>query len=104
MKASIAVLTIVLFLAHLHAAPPANAPVGTIVPISGSLKLIDAKTGSISLEPDHIYFVTAGSVLTVNGKPGTLSDLGRGMKVTGSAEVVAAEGRNQVQKRIVRRL
>ena len=104
MKTSIAFLTLFLLFAYVQAAPPAAVAVGTIVTVSGNISSIDANAGSITLGPDKMFFVTANSILTVNGKRGIISDLAKGMKVTGSAEVEKAESRYAQQKKIVRML
>lgn len=103
MKTIIAVLTLILFLAHSQAAAPTVA-IGSIVTISGRITHVDPEAGTFNLGEDEIYYVTGNSTITVNGGRGLIANLDRGMKVTGSAEAAKGDSRFAPPKKIVRML
>lgn len=98
-----ALLAAFLCLTHLRAASPAGS-LGSIVSISGKITGVDKLSGSIRVGGSESYYVTANSVLTVNGRRGSIADLTNQMNASGSAEIAKGETRFAPQKKIIRML
>lgn len=101
MKKYVAALILILLFMHVRTACAAS--VGEIVTVSGNISSINHGSKTVYIS-GTTYVVTNNSSLLVNGKPGTISDLRNGMKVSGSAEIAASDSILHERHLVIRRV